>query len=288
MTDAPVPDLAINTATTRKQWTLAQAIDGYARAGIKAIAPWREEVREMGLTATRRRIADAGLDITGLCRAGLLTALDDNAFQAALDDNRRAIEEAAGIGAPVIVLVSGGLPASSKDLDAARNRTIEGIATLLPEAEAAGVRLAIEPLNPIYAADRSVVVTLDQALDICAELDPEASTGLGVIVDTYHVWWDPRLDDALRRAAPLTLGFHINDWLCPQSDPLNDRGMMGDGAIDLVSITRKVRRAGISLTPEVELFSERWWSEEPDVVVRTCIERWRAILARADAANAPR
>jgi sugar phosphate isomerase/epimerase len=280
MPDQPAIDLAINTATTRRQWSLAQAIEGYARAGITAIGPWREEIREMGPQRAARQISDAGLKVTGLCRAGLLSVLDEAQFHAALDDNRRAIDEAAALGANVVVLVAGGLPNGVVELAAVRERVAEGIAALIPDAKAAGVRLGIEPLHPVYAADRCVINTLDQALDLSDSLDPDDDNGLGVIVDTYHVWWDPGLAEAVERAAPRTLGYHINDWMSPQTDPLNDRGMMGDGAIDLVGITRLVRSAGITLTPEVELFSDRWWAEDPDVVVQTCIDRWRAITAQ--------
>jgi len=282
MSPADVPDLAINTATTRKQWRLDQAIEGYARAGISAIGPWREEIQEMGVQKAARQIRDAGLIVTGLCRAGMLTARGDAEFKAALDDNRRAIEEAHGINATHVVIVAGGLPPGSKDLKAARDRVAEGLSSLRADAEAAGIRLALEPLNPIYGADRSVIVTLDQALDICEAVDVGGTTGLGVIVDTYHVWWDPNLSPALSRAAPKALGFHVNDWLSPQTDPLNDRGMIGDGAIDLPEFTKQVRKAGITLTPEVEIFSDRWWSEQPEVVVQTCIDRWRIIMAEAN------
>lgn len=282
MSAAPaIPDLAINTATTRKQWRLDQAIEGYARAGIAAIGPWREELSALGIKTAARQIRDAGLTVTGLCRAGQLTPIDKLEFEAALDDNRRAIAQAAAINATHVVIVAGGLAAGSRDLETARHRVAEGIERLIPEARSAGIHLALEPLNPIYSADRSVIVTLDQALDICDAIEPDGAT-LGVIVDTYHVWWDPNLAPALKRAAPKTLGFHINDWLSAQSDPLNDRGMMGDGAIDLPGFTNLVRTAGVSRTPEVELFSDRWWSEEPETLVQTCIERWRNVLSAAD------
>ena len=283
MPDQSNLDLAINTATTRRQWSLAQAIDGYARTGISAIGPWREEVREMGHERAARQIRDAGLKVTGLCRAGLLSALDEAQFRAALDDNRRAIDEAAAIGAKVVVLVAGGLPSSVVELTEVRRRVAEGIATLIPDAKAAGVQLGIEPLHPIYAADRCVINTLDQAVDLCDNLDPDGENGLGVIIDTYHVWWDPGLTEAVDRAASRALGYYINDWMSPQADPLNDRGMMGDGSIDLVGITRLIRSAGIALTPEVELFSDCWWAEDPDVVVGTGIERWRTITAQVTA-----
>ena len=206
MPDQPAIDLAINTATTRRQWSLSQAIEGYARAGITAIGPWRDEVCEMGPERAARRISDAGMKVTGLCRAGILSALDEAQFRAALDDNRRAIDEAAALGADVVVLVAGGLPSGVVELTAVRKRVAEGIAALIPDAKTAGVRLGIEPLHPVYAPNRCVINTLDQALDLCDSLDPDGDNGLGVIVDTYHVWWDPGLAEAVARAAPRTLG----------------------------------------------------------------------------------
>jgi len=256
--------LSLNTATVREQWSLAQIIDGCARHGIEGISPWRDQVARMGLAAAAHAIASHGLAVTGLCRGGFFTAPDWR------DDNRRAIEEAHALGAQCLVLVVGGLPAGSKDIAGARARVREGLATILPEALAARVPLAIEPLHPMQAADRACINTLEQALDICDEL----GDGIGVAVDVYHVWWDPKLEAEIRRAGKRVLAYHICDWLVPTRDLLNDRGMMGDGVIDLPRIRGWVEATGYAGFQEVEIFSERyWWRRDPDEVLRTCKER---------------
>jgi sugar phosphate isomerase/epimerase len=209
-------------------------------------------------------MASHGLAVTGLCRGGFFTAPDWR------DDNRRAIEEAHTLGAQCLVLVVGGLPAGSKDIAGARARVCECLATMLPEARAARVPLAIEPLHPMQAADRACINTLEQALDLCDEL----GDGIGVAVDVYHVWWDPKLEAQIRRAGKRVLAYHICDWLVPTRDLLNDRGMMGDGVIDLPRIRRWVEATGYAGFQEVEIFSEReWWRRDPDEVLRTCKER---------------
>jgi len=256
--------LSLNTATVREQWSLAQIIDGCARHGIEGISPWRDQVARMGLAAAARAIASHGLAVTGLCRGGFFTAPDWR------DDNRRAIEEAHALGAQCLVLVVGGLPAGSKDIAGARARVREGLATILPEALAARVPLAIEPLHPMQAADRACINTLEQALDLCDEL----GEGIGVAVDVYHVWWDPKLEAEIRRAGKRVLAYHICEWLVPTRDLLNDRGMMGDGVIDLPRIRGWVEATGYAGFQEVEIFSERdWWRRDPDEVLRTCKER---------------
>ena len=268
--------LSLNTATVKAQWTLAQMIDGCARHGIRGIAPWRDKLAEMGLKAAAKAIRDNGLSVTGLCRGGFFTAPDW------LDDNRRAIEEAHALEADCLVLVVGGLPAGSKDIGHARERVQECISRILPEARAAGVPLAIEPLHPMQAADRACINTLEQALDVCDALDPlsaQGALGLGVAVDVYHVWWDPKLEEQIRRAGRRRiLGYHICDWLMPTRDLLNDRGMMGDGVIDLPRIRGWVEGAGYAGYHEVEIFSERdWWRRDPDEVLRTCKERHASV-----------
>jgi sugar phosphate isomerase/epimerase len=263
---APNPDrLSLNTATVKKRWKLAQMIDGCARHGIRGISPWRDQVAEMGLSEAARSIKEHGLTVTGLCRGGFFTA---NNW---LDDNRRAIEEAHALGAQCLVLVVGGLPAGSKDLIDARRQINDGIAAILPEAKKAGVPLAIEPLHPMQAAERACINTLEQALDICDVL----GEGVGVAVDVYHVWWDPKLDAQIRRAGKKRiLGYHICDWLVPTRDLVSDRGMMGDGVIDLPRIRGWVEDAGYTGFHEVEIFSELdWWSRDPDEVLRICKER---------------
>ena len=183
--------LSLNTATVRKQWKLAQIIEGCARHEIRGISPWRDQVAEMGLKQAKKSIQEKALTVTGLCRGGFFTAKDWR------DDNRRAIEEAHELGAQCLVLVVGGLPSGSKDLISARTQVKEGIAAILPEARKAGVPLAIEPLHPMQAAERACINTLEQALDLCDAL----GEGLGVAVDVYHVWWDPKLEQQIKRAA---------------------------------------------------------------------------------------
>jgi sugar phosphate isomerase/epimerase len=257
--------LSLNTATVKKQWNLAQMIDGCARHGIRGISPWRDQVAEMGLGRAAQSIRDNGLTVTGLCRGGFFTA---NNW---LEDNQRAIAEAHALGAQCLVLVVGGLPQGSKDLGGARNQIKDGIATILPEARKAGVPLAIEPLHPMQAAERAAINTLEQALDICDEL----GEGLGVAVDVYHVWWDPKLRAQIERAGKRRiLAYHICDWLVPTRDLVSDRGMMGDGVIDLPRIRGWVEGAGYRGFHEVEIFSEfDWWKRDPDEVLRTCKDR---------------
>ncbi len=257
--------LSLNTATIRKQWNLAQAIDGCARHQIPGISPWRDQVAQMGLQNAVKAIKANRLTVTGLCRGGFFTAKDWK------DDNRRAIEEAHALGAQCLVLVVGGLLAESKDLQKAREKVREGIAAILPEARQAGVPLAIEPLHPMQAADRACINTLEQALDLCDLL----GEGLGVAVDVYHVWWDPKLKAQITRAGrKRILAYHICDWLVPTRAVLNDRGMMGDGVIDLPLIRSWIEAAGYAGLQEVEIFSELdWWKRDPDEVLRTCMRR---------------
>ena len=274
---SPDPSLlSLNTATISRQWTLAQAIEGCARHGIRGIAPWRDKLAAMGVRQAARAIKAQGLTVTGLCRGGFFAAKDW------LDDNRRAIEEAHELGAQCLVLVVGGLPKGSKDLGRARERVKECISMILPEARQAGVPLAIEPLHPMQAAERACVNTLEQALDICDALGDDgrsAQCALGVAVDVYHVWWDPNLEQQVKRAGKKRiLAYHICDWLVPTRDLLNDRGMMGDGVIDLPRIRSWVEDAGYAGMHEVEIFSERdWWNRDPDEVLRTSKERFAAV-----------
>ena len=258
--------LSLNTATVRKQWTLGQIIDGCARHEIRGISPWRDQVAQMGLAKAKKAIEANSLAVTGLCRGGFFTAPDWR------DDNRRAIEEAATLGARCLVLVAGGLLPGSKDLEKSRAQVYDAIAEMLSEARKAGVPLAIEPLHPMQAADRACINPLEQALDICEAL----GEGIGVAVDVYHVWWDPKLEGQLKRAGKRILAYHICDWLVPTRDLLNDRGMMGDGVIDLPKIRRWVEGAGYTGFDEVEIFSELdWWRRDPDEVLEICKERHR-------------
>jgi len=259
--------LSLNTATVKAQWSLAQMIEGCARHGIRGIAPWRDKLAELGLKKAAALIRSHDLSVTGLCRGGFFTARDW------LDDNRRAIEEAHALEADCLVLVVGGLPEGSKDIGHARQRVQECIARILPEARQAGVPLAIEPLHPMQAAERACINTLEQALDLCDAL----GEGVGVAVDVYHVWWDPKLESQIRRAGrKRILGYHICDWRVPTRDLLNDRGMMGDGIVELKKIRSWIEAAGYSGFHEVEIFSELdWWQRDPDEVLKICKERHR-------------
>jgi sugar phosphate isomerase/epimerase len=265
--------LSINLATTRMQWDMRQAAEACLGHGITAIAPWRDQVQKIGLDEAARIVRDNGFQVTGLCRGGMFPAGDPEARQAAIDDNKRAVDEAAALGADCLVLVVGGLPAGSRDIGAARQMVADGIAAILPHARASGIPLAIEPLHPMYAADRACVNTLKQALDICDLL----GEGIGVAIDVYHVWWDPELMPQIARAGAegRILAHHICDWLVPTTDLLLDRGMMGDGVIDLRGIRAAIEAAGFSGPQEVEIFSaETWWKRPGDEVLKTCVERY--------------
>jgi sugar phosphate isomerase/epimerase len=277
--------LSINTATVRKQGDLVAIVEVCARHGIRAIDPWRNQVAEVGLDRAARAIRDAGLDLSGYCRAGMFTS-DAARREEARDDNRRAVDEAKALGASCTVLVVGGLPqysrpgsAPSKDLAAARTMVEDRIAELLEYARTVGMPLALEPLHPMYAADRACVNTMRQALDICDRLDPERSGMLGVAVDLYHTWWDPEWAAQVERAGlERLLAYHVCDWLVPTKDMLNDRGMMGDGVVDLRRFRAMVEDQGFSGYVEVEVFSERWWSMPMDDVLTTCISRHRSVV----------
>lgn len=267
--------LAINLATVRQQWGFAGAVEGCLRHGITAVAPWRDQIEATGLAEAARIVKANEIQVTGLCRGGMFPAADDAGRRAAIDDNRRAIDEASTLGADCLVLVVGGLPKGSRDLPAARWAVADGIAAVLPHARASKMPLAIEPLHPIYAADRACVNTLKQALDLCEQL----GDGVGVVVDAYHVWWDPDLPAQIARAGARNriLAHHISDWLVPTRDLLNDRGMPGDGVIDLRGIRKTIEAAGYRGPQEVEIFSDRWWAEDGDTVLATCVERFGTI-----------
>jgi sugar phosphate isomerase/epimerase len=266
--------ISINSITV-KSWSLEQFIDGCARAGISAISPWRDIVQACGSDRAGKLIRAHGMTVTGLCRGGMLTAADASGRRAALDDNCRAIDEAAAIGAQCLVVVAGGLPKGSRDLSDARSQVRDALAALLPYARQADVPLAIEPLHPMFAADRACVNTLAHANDLCDEL----GAGVGVVVDSYHVWWDPDLARQIARAGEKILAYHVNDWLVPTTDLLLDRGMMGDGVIDLPIIRAMVEAAGYRGHCEVEILSaSNWWKRDPDEVLRICIERHQSVV----------
>lgn len=264
--------LSLNTATVREQWNLKECVEGCLRHGLGGIAPWRDKIHEAGLEEAARMIRGNELRVSGLCRGGWYTA-EGALTDAVIDDNKRAIDEAVAIGAECLVMVVGGLPEGSKDIVGARGIVTEGLAKTLDYARTVDMPIAIEPLHPMYAADRACVNTLGQALDICDQLGP----GIGAAVDVYHVWWDPDLLPQLRRAGQeRILAFHICDWLVPTRDLLTDRGMMGDGVIDLRGLRAAVEAESFTGLNEVEIFSElNWWKRDPDEVLQSLIERGR-------------
>jgi sugar phosphate isomerase/epimerase len=268
--------LSINLATLRQQYNLPQAVDACLAQGITAIAPWRDQVHAVGLAEAARIVRENGLTVTGLCRGGMFPAATPEGLADAIEDNRRAVDEAVALDAECLVLVVGGLPAGSRDLPATRAMVVDGLAALLPYAQAQGMPIAIEPLHPMYAADRACVNTLEQALDLCDML----GDGVGVAIDVYHVWWDPRLYAQIARAGRdgRILAHHICDWLVPTRDLLLDRGMMGDGVIDLKAIRAEIEAAGFHGPQEVEIFSaEDWWKRPGEEVIATCIERFNTV-----------
>jgi sugar phosphate isomerase/epimerase len=277
--------LSINTATIRKSrgqdLSLTDIIEACVRRDIKAISPWRDQVAAVGLNTISKLVKTHGLKLSGYCRGGMFPAATAAGIQAADADNRQAVDEACELNAPCLVLVVGGLPgalagqAAHKNIQQSRDQVFEGIEKLLTYAKSCNMPLAIEPLHPMYAADRACINTLEQALDVCDKLDPAKTGALGVAVDVYHVWWDPKLQQQIERAGQKRLlAFHVCDWLTPTRDLLNDRGMMGDGVIDIPKIRGWVEAQGFAGFSEVEIFStENWWQRDHSEVLETCISR---------------
>ena len=267
---APLGRLSLNQITV-DQWTLPEVVDGCVRAGITAIAPWRQRVDEVGLAAAARMISGAGLRVSSLCRGGFFPAATAAERKRADDDNRRAVDEAAALGTDVLVLVCG--PPQGRDLAGARATIAEGIERLVPYAVQHGVRLGVEPLHPMMIGERSAIVTLGEALDLAERFDADQ---VGVIVDAYHVWWDPALEREIARAAGRILGFHVSDWLVPTPDLLQGRGMMGDGIIDLRAIRGLLDAAGYDGPIEVEVINPELWRMPGDDLVALTRERFAA------------
>lgn len=261
---------------------MAEAVEGCVRHGVEAIGLWRQEVAAQGLAETVKLVGDAGLRVSSLCRGGFLTGGSPEAMA----DNRRAIDEAAELGAACLVMVVGGLPGVpagqapaegfSRDLAGARERVAEALTVLAPYAGERGVRLALEPLHPMYCADRAVLSTLGQALDLA---EPYPVEQVGVVVDTFHVWWDPAVFGQIARAGARIASYQVCDFLQPlPADVLLGRGMMGDGVIDFAPITRAVRAAGYAGDVEVEIFNADVWAADPDAVVSTMKDRFASLI----------
>ena len=282
--------LSINTATVRKSQgkdlPLTDIIEACVSREIKAISPWRDQVAAVGLKTVSKLVKTHGLQLSGYCRGGMFPASTAAGIQAADADNRQAVDEACELNARCLVLVVGGLPgalagqAAHKNIGIARDQVFEGIEKLLAYAKSCNLPLAIEPLHPMYAADRACINTLEQALDVCDQLDSAQTGALGVALDVYHVWWDPKLKQQIERAGKnRLLAFHVCDWLTPTRDLLNDRGMMGDGVIDIPKIRGWVEAQGFSGFSEVEIFStENWWLRDHSEVLDTCISRHKTVV----------
>lgn len=267
---AELSRMAINQATTREQHSLREAVECYAAHEVRGISVWRDKLADCGLAEAQAILSAHGMHVTGLCRAGGFPQADAAGRRRAIEDTLSAIEDAAALNADCLIVVAGGLPDGSRDLPGAHAMVRDALGEVLPAARAAGLPLALEPLHPMYAADRCVVNTLAHALDLCDEL----GEGLGVAVDAYHLWWDPNLAAGIERAGSRVLAFHVCDWLVPTTDLLLDRGMMGDGVIDLKGMHAMVDATGYDGMIEVEIFSaNNWWKRPGDEVVATAKQR---------------
>jgi sugar phosphate isomerase/epimerase len=267
--------LSLNQRTTAS-WSLRDAIRGCVDAGLGAIGIWREQLAEVGLEEGCRLVGESGLRVSSLCRGGFFTVADPGEARAAEVNNRQALEEAAALRARTLVLVPGGLPAGDRDLAAARDRATRAIERLVPYAQELGVTLGIEPMNPIYAADRGVISTLGQALDIAERFDAQ---DVGVIVDTFHLWWEPGVAEQVLRAGERIVSYQVSDWITPlPPDSLLARGMMGDGHIDFASFTRSVAQAGYAGDVEVEIFNANLWAQPPTDVIATMVQRYLELV----------
>ena len=252
--------LCVHTITT-KGWELEEAVERYAESGVSGITVWRQWLEGRDPAEAGNRIRAAGLKVVSLCRGGFYPAFEEKEREEAIDDNKRAIEDAAALGAPLVVLVCGAVPGQS--LVESRKQITDGIAATLPLAESLGVKLAIEPLHPMYADDRSAINSLASANDVCDELNHPL---VGIAYDVYHLWWDPDLAAQTKRTAEANrlFAYHICDWMTPTTDILNDRGLMGEGCIDLRGIRALVEKNGFDGMIEVEVFSNRWWKKPTD------------------------
>ncbi|MDX3229873.1 sugar phosphate isomerase/epimerase family protein [Streptomyces sp. ME19-01-6] len=274
---ADLTRLSLNQETI-KQWSLPELAEGCVKAGVPGVGLWRAPVQEYGVEAAARLIRDAGLAVTSLCRGGFFTAVDPDERAAALADNRAAIDEAATLGTDTLILVSGGLPPGSRDLFAARERIADALAELAPYAAERGVRLAIEPLHPMYASDRCVVSTLAQALDLAERFPAEQ---VGVVVDTYHLWWDDTVAAQIERAGAggRIASFQLADWITPLPEGvLLGRGQLGDGSVDFRWFRERVDATGFDGPIEVEIFNPALWARDGAEVLAEVAERYRTLV----------
>lgn len=269
--------LGIHTMTL-KSWSLQETCAALAAAQVPAITLWRQAIEPVGVDLARQLVEDAGLRVTSLCRGGFFPAATEQGRQDAIDENRRVIDEAAAVGAPAVVLVCGAVPGQS--LQTSRAQIQDGIAAVLPHAKACGVNLSIEPLHPIYAADRSAVNTMAQARRMCEQLNGENETQVGIAADVYHIWFDDALEQEilLSGKAGWLHAFHICDWKVEQSDPLQDRGLMGEGVIDIQQIYQWMSAAGYTGDIEVEIFSSHHWAKDPNLFLQEILTAYDECL----------
>src|SRR3989454_5460610 len=260
--------LSLNQATTQ-HWSVREAVEGCTRAGIPFIGLWREKVARIGLRESARIIHDSSLNVSSLCRGGWFSAATTAERQKRLDDNRRAIDEAVELGTDMLVLVCG--PAPDRDIAAARSYVEQALTALVPYAAERSVKLGIEPLHPMYAAERSVIVTRAQANRLARQFSQE---NVGVVIDVYHVWWDPEIYAEIAAASGRIPGFHVCDWLVPAPDMLLGRGMMGDGVIELRRLRTAVEEAGYTGPIEVEIFHQALWDMPCDDVLQLMRTRY--------------
>ncbi len=269
-TNGDLSRLSLNQKTV-EQWDMRQAIDGCVRHEIPWIALWRDKIDGIGLDETARLIRESGLKVSSLCRGGFFADPTAEGRAAAIDDNRKAIHEAATVGTDVLVMVNGGM--NGCRIQDARAMVRDGIAAILPYAEERGVKIGIEPLHPAFAADRAVTASLEEANDLAEHFN---SPQVGVVIDIYHVWWDAHVQREISRAGPHTLGFHVNDWLVPNTNVLVGRGMMGDGVVDNRELREWVDAEGYNGPVEVEIFNEEVWSRDGDAVLAQMKDRYLA------------
>ncbi len=266
-------DCSINSATLGFQWPVRKTVDAIARTGFGHCAIWRQELEGESINSVAQHIHDAGLKVTGYCRSAYLPADEANSRLAAINVNKRLMDDAKSLGAEYFPLVVG----SSRHLAIARGQVAEALPELLEHGKSIDLKLAIEPMHPMYAADRGCINTLSHALDVCDAVEGQTRNPfLGVLLDVYHTWWDPNLvhDIARAGAQKRIFGFHVNDWLNPTTDILSDRGMMGDGVIEIQAIRGMVEAAGFSGPVEVEIFSaNNWWKRPVEDTLNVCTER---------------
>jgi sugar phosphate isomerase/epimerase len=273
---ADLKRLSFNQVTTLPQWSLKEAIEGLARADVRAISVWRDKMHEAGVAESARMLAGEGMAVSGLCFAGLIASPDEAEAKKAIDEVRRAIEEAATIKAQCLVFVAGGVDPRDKNVKATRQRVLDRLPLLANDARKAGVKIALEPLHPMTCATRSVISNVKIANDFCDALKDDV---FGIAVDTYVVWWDPEIEKEIARAGKRICAFHVNDWLVQTEDVRLDRGMMGDGVIDIAWLRGLVDKAGYDGLIEVEIFSQKnWWKKDPNEVVRVVKERFESVV----------